>query len=87
MSEGTTYERISVRPVTPVIGAEIEGVHLDEPLDEVTVQEIQDALTAHQVIFFRDQDISWSTTRPSEGGSESWSRIPTTPGSRDIPRS
>ena len=58
MSEGTTYERISVRPVTPVIGAEIEGVYLDEPLDEVTVQEIQDALTAHQVIFFRDQEIT-----------------------------
>lgn len=58
MSEESIYQRISVRPVTPVIGAEIEEVNLAEPLDEVTVQEIQDALTAHQVLFFRDQDIS-----------------------------
>jgi taurine dioxygenase len=58
MSEGITYEHISVRPLTPVIGAEIEGVNLAEPLDDQTVYEMQEALTAHQVIFFRDQDIS-----------------------------
>jgi len=58
MSENTTYEHISVHPVTPVIGAEIHGVNLAEPLDDQTAHEIQDALTTYQVIFFRDQDIS-----------------------------
>ena len=58
MSQETVYERISVRPVTPVIGAELTGVDLTKPLDDLTVHEVQDALTTHQVIFFRDQDIS-----------------------------
>ena len=57
-SQGADYRRISVRPVTPVIGAEIEGLDLDEPLDEVTMREIELALARHQVIFFRNQEIS-----------------------------
>ena len=49
------YERINVTPVSPVIGAEIAGVDLSEPLGNQVFQEIHDALMAHQVIFFRDQ--------------------------------
>lgn len=48
---------ISVRPLTPVIGAEISGVDLGD-LDDETFRRVHDALTEHQVIFFRDQDIS-----------------------------
>src|SRR3954468_2785687 len=51
---------LEVRPVTPVIGAELFGVDLREPLDADTVRAIRDALITHQVIFFRDQDISES---------------------------
>src|SRR5579862_469536 len=51
------YRRITVDPVTPVIGAEIGGVDLDS-LDEETWAEIQRAFAAHLVLFFRDQRLS-----------------------------
>jgi len=47
----------SVRPVTPVIGAEIHGLDLDD-VSDADFQLIHDALMDHCVIFFRDQDIS-----------------------------
>ena len=53
-----TYEPIEVEPITPVIGAEISGVDISKPLGNQTYQEIHDALMKHQVIFFRDQDMS-----------------------------
>ena len=49
---------ISIRPLNPVIGAELDGVDLREPLSNDDVATIQDALNKHQVIFLRDQDIS-----------------------------
>lgn len=49
------YDKISVRPLTPVIGAEIGGVDLTQPLGQAEVQEIHEALMTHQVVFFRDQ--------------------------------
>jgi len=49
---------ISIHPVTPVIGAEILGIDLNKSLDEDAFQTIHQALITHQVIFFRDQDIS-----------------------------
>ena len=53
------YETISVRPVTPTIGAEISGIDLGRPLGNQQFQEVHDALMAHQVIFFRDQKLSF----------------------------
>jgi len=53
-----SYQRISVEPLSPVIGAEIGGVSLGDPVDDDTFQEIHDALMEHVVIFFRDQDIT-----------------------------
>src|ERR1700716_3934570 len=52
------YETIEVRKVTPAIGAEISGVDLAGPLSNRQVSELHDALMAHQVIFFRDQQMS-----------------------------
>jgi taurine dioxygenase len=52
------YELITVRPIAPALGAEISGVDLSQPLGNQAFQEIHDALMAHQVIFFRDQDIT-----------------------------
>lgn len=49
---------IVVDPVTPVIGAEISGVDLTQPLDEATVAEIKAALHKWRVVFFRDQELS-----------------------------
>ena len=48
---------LRVRPVTPVIGAEIEGVDLAR-LADADFAAIQEALWEHCVVFFRDQDIS-----------------------------
>ena len=53
-----TPRRIDVHPVTPIIGAEISGVDLRQPLDAETFAEIRAALNAWRVVFFRDQDIS-----------------------------
>ena len=52
-----TASSLHVRPVTPVIGAEIQGVDLGA-LDDEDFAAIRDALMAHCVLFFRDQDIS-----------------------------
>ena len=51
-------QAIEVAPLTCNIGAEIHGVNLDKPLDDQTFQAIHDALMSHQVIFFRNQDIT-----------------------------
>jgi len=42
----------------PTIGAEVRGVDLAQPLDEATFKALHDALMAHKVIYFRDQDIT-----------------------------
>jgi len=47
-----------VEAITPSIGAEISGVFLNKDLNSATVEKIYSALIKHQVIFFRDQDIS-----------------------------
>lgn len=46
----------TIRPITPVIGAEVFDVDLEHP-SLADLHEIQNALTQHGVIFFRDQDI------------------------------
>jgi taurine dioxygenase len=52
------YETIGVDKLTPIIGAEIEGVDLAKPLSNRTVDEIHRALAENIVIFFRDQHIT-----------------------------
>jgi taurine dioxygenase len=49
---------IEVRPLTPTIGAEIDGVDLRLPLDGETLGEIRAALLDWKVLFFRNQDIT-----------------------------
>ena len=52
------YQRITVDPVTPVIGAEIGNVDLSQPLDPRTFTEIRQAIRQYRVIFFRDQELT-----------------------------
>jgi taurine dioxygenase len=52
-----TVENLTVQRLTPKLGAEIRGVNLDL-IDEDGLRQVHDALIEHQVIFFRDQDIS-----------------------------
>ena len=54
----TTYETISVEPITPRIGAMISGIDLAQPLGNQQFQEVHDALMRHEVIFFRDQEMT-----------------------------
>jgi alpha-ketoglutarate-dependent taurine dioxygenase len=49
--------RIIVEPVTPLIGAEISGVDLRQPLDAESFAEIRAAINQWRVVFFRGQDI------------------------------
>ena len=53
-----SLSNIRVSPITASIGAEIEGVNLAEPLSEETFNALHDALMDHQVIFFRDQEMT-----------------------------
>jgi taurine dioxygenase len=44
--------------LTPVIGGEVLGLDLRAPPDSATFARLSQALTEHQVLFFREQDIS-----------------------------
>jgi taurine dioxygenase len=50
--------KISVRVLTPTIGAVIEGVDLSGHLDDEQIARIRAALLKHKVIFFEDQHIT-----------------------------
>jgi taurine dioxygenase len=45
-------------PLSPMIGAEIEGIDLRQPLDTETLSGLRAALLDRKVLFFRDQDIT-----------------------------
>lgn len=52
---------IKTRPLALFLGAEISGVDLGKPMDDVTFEAVHDALMKHQVIFFRDQKLTTET--------------------------
>jgi taurine dioxygenase len=47
-----------VRPLTPTIGAVVEGVDLSQSMSTDLTEAVRQALLAHQVIFFEDQHMS-----------------------------
>lgn len=49
------YRLLDISPLTPHIGAEIEGVDLSRPIDDDLAEEIRQALLEWKVLFFRDQ--------------------------------
>lgn len=51
------YETIGVTPVTPYIGADVDGIDLTSPLSNHQVHELEQALLDYQVLFFRDQPL------------------------------
>ena len=51
-------QSLNMRRVAGALGAEISGVDLAQPLAGETVAAIRQALVQHQVIFFRDQDLT-----------------------------
>jgi taurine dioxygenase len=56
--ESAPYDTISIDKLTPIIGAEIGGVDLSQPLGNRTFEEIHRALAENLVIFFREQHIT-----------------------------
>lgn len=52
------FTHLTVRPLSPTVGAEIAGVDLAVGVDDETLAELRQALLAYKVIFFRDQDIT-----------------------------
>lgn len=48
---------ITVRPLQPTIGAEVEGIDLAQPLSAAARDEIKAAILAYKVVFFRDQNV------------------------------
>ena len=51
-------ETLKIRRVAGALGAEISGVDLSQPLSDSMIAAIRQALVEHQVIFFRDQDLT-----------------------------
>jgi taurine dioxygenase len=51
------YETITVKPLTPKLGAGIGGIDLTQPLVDAQVEELKRAFADYMVIFFRDQPI------------------------------
>ena len=51
------FTRISVNPIAGALGAEVSGAHLGQ-IDDRTFEEIRAALLEHQVLFFRDQELT-----------------------------
>ena len=48
---------ITIRRVQPAIGAEISGIDLAKPLTDALRTAIREAVLAHKVVFFRDQNL------------------------------
>jgi len=51
-------DQIKICPLTPVIGAEVTNFQISKTMDQTRFGLIHDALMTHQVLFFRDQDMT-----------------------------
>jgi len=54
-SPALDYAHFSLNPMTLHIGAEVHGIDLSGPLSEAALEEVQSALVAWKVLFFREQ--------------------------------
>jgi alpha-ketoglutarate-dependent taurine dioxygenase len=55
---GTMKRQLAVQPCGPVLGAEIAGVTIGEPIDADTAAELRRLLNRHKVLFLRDLDLT-----------------------------
>ncbi|WP_410658419.1 TauD/TfdA dioxygenase family protein [Amycolatopsis sp. lyj-112] len=75
-AEERPYELFTLRPLGRVIGAEIDGVDLAEPLTPALHAELNRALLEWKVLFFRDQDI---TSAHQRAFASNWGDLETNP--------
>ena len=57
-TEASTPYPFELRPLSPTLGAEIIGVDLAEPLPDPDFDRIYDAFLEHQMLLFRDQQLT-----------------------------
>lgn len=67
---------IQIRLIDAVMGAEVTGADLSQPLDEATLETFKDALHRYKVLAFRDQHLGVAGGHPVAGryASRSWRR-------------
>ncbi len=53
-----TVSTLQLIPVTPTLGATVSGVDLASPLSDQLIDELRSAWLTHQVLFFRDQELT-----------------------------
>ena len=58
MRERPSYRTIRVTPLSPALGAEVEGIDLRQEASPETVSEIRQAIGENLVLVFRDQEIT-----------------------------
>lgn len=75
-AEERPYELFTLRPLGPVIGAEIDGVDLAEPVTPRLRDELNRALLEWKVLFFRDQRI---TSAQQRAFAANWGALETNP--------
>ena len=49
---------LTIRRLTPVLGAEVHGVDLSRPLSNAEFDAVHEAFVTHSVLIFRDQDLT-----------------------------
>ncbi len=54
----TLTSRYEIRPASPLIGAEVEGVDLAQPVAGVTAEALREAFWTYKVLVFRNQNLS-----------------------------
>ena len=57
----------ALTPLTPAIGAVVEGIDLADPLSDETVAALRDALDDRLVLFFADQQVTPAAHRTFAG--------------------
>jgi taurine dioxygenase len=70
--EDRPYELFRLRPLGPLIGAEITGVDLEEPLSARVREELHRALLEWKALFFRDQ---WISHEQHLGFARNWGEL------------
>ena len=51
-------QEFTIHSMTAPLGAEVQGLDISQPLDDLTVEQLTEAWIEHKVLFFRDQELT-----------------------------